>query len=93
MALEKVVWDDKVEVVGEFRSVQIRQVTQVLEDGVVLSESFSRRAYDCCSPDGSGGWVPTDVSGETQEVQNVCNGVWNQVIRDAFIANAGASPQ
>jgi hypothetical protein len=37
MALEKVVTEDKIEIVGPYKAVQIRTCTQVLEDGVELS--------------------------------------------------------
>jgi hypothetical protein len=36
MALEKVVTEDKIEIVGEFKAVQVRTCTKVLEDGVEL---------------------------------------------------------
>jgi len=42
MALEKVVSEDKIEICGEFKSVQIRTCTKVLEDGVELSSGYHR---------------------------------------------------
>jgi hypothetical protein len=39
MALEKVVTEDKIEIVGEFKAVQVRTCTKVMEDGVELSLS------------------------------------------------------
>ena len=42
MALEKVVLEDKIEVVGEYRAVQVRTKTAVMEDGVELSSGFHR---------------------------------------------------
>ena len=40
MALEKVVSEDKIEVVGEYRAVQVRTKTAVMEDGVELSSGY-----------------------------------------------------
>jgi hypothetical protein len=37
MALEKVITEDKIEIVGEFKAVQVRTCTKVLEDGVELA--------------------------------------------------------
>ena len=42
MALTKVITQDKIEVVGEFKHVQVRTKTAVLEDGVELSSGFHR---------------------------------------------------
>ena len=42
MALEKVVSEDKIEVVGEYRAVQVRTKTAVMEDGVELSSGYHR---------------------------------------------------
>jgi hypothetical protein len=77
MALTKEVVVDKIEVVGEFRHVQVRTATRVLEDGVVLSSSFHRHVV---APN-------ADISGETQEVQDVCNAVHTQAVKDAYAAH------
>ena len=42
MALTKVITQDKIEVVGEYRAVQVRTKTAVMEDGVELSAGFHR---------------------------------------------------
>ena len=42
MALEKVVTEDKIEIVGEYKAVQVRTCTKVLEDGVELSSGYHR---------------------------------------------------
>ena len=80
MALTKEVVIDKIEVVGEFRHVQVRTATRVLEDGVVLSSSFHRHVV---APD-------ADISGETQEVQDVCSAVHTQAVKDAYAAHLAA---
>jgi len=53
--------DDKIEIVGDFKYIQIRTVTIIERDGVEISRSFRRRVV---SPN-------ADVSGETQEVQDL----------------------
>jgi hypothetical protein len=42
MALEKVITEDKIEIVGEYKAVQVRTCTKVLEDGVELSSGYHR---------------------------------------------------
>ena len=43
MALAKKVIDDKIEIVGEYKQLQIRTKSVIEEDGVEISSSFSRR--------------------------------------------------
>ena len=42
MTLTKEIVQDKIEVVGEFRHIQVRTATVIKEDGVELSRSFHR---------------------------------------------------
>ena len=42
MAITKRTEQDKIEVVGEFKHIQVRTATIIEEDGVELSRSFSR---------------------------------------------------
>lgn len=74
MALEKVVSEDKIEVVGPYKMVQVRTKTAVIEDGVELSSSFHRHVI---APG-------ADVSNESAEVQSICNAVHTQAIIDAY---------
>ena len=74
MALEKVVTEDKIEVVGEYKAVQVRTATIVKEDGVQIGQSFHRHVLH---PD-------SDISSESSEVQAICNAVWTQEIKDAW---------
>ena len=75
MALTKEVKYDKIEVVGDYKAVQCRQATIVKEDGVELSRSFTNRKV--FHPD-------SDISGEPQEVQDVCNAVWSDEVKQAW---------
>ena len=74
MALTKEVKYDKIEIVGEHKAVQCRQATIIKEDGVELSRSFHRHVLH---PD-------SDISGEPQEVQDVCNAVWSDEVKQAW---------
>ena len=83
MALEKIVTEDKIEVVGEHKAVQVRTCTKVLEDGVELSCGYHRHVLQCSTKSGDT-WSNTDISGESTEVQGICNAVWTDAVRTAF---------
>lgn len=74
MALTKEVKYDQIEIVGEHKAVQCRQATIVSEDGKELSRSFHRKVLH---PD-------MDVSGEPQEVQDICAAVWTDEVKKAW---------
>jgi len=74
MALTKEVVVDKIEIVGDFKMVQVRTATRFIEDGVVESAKFHRHVV---APD-------ADISGETQEVQDVCNAVHTDEVKAAY---------
>jgi hypothetical protein len=76
MALTKEVKIDKLEIVGDFKHVQCREATIVSEDGVELSRSFHRHVLH---PD-------SDISGEPQETQDICNAVWTDEVKSAWTA-------
>jgi len=77
MALTKETTEDKIEVVGDYRAVQVRTATVVKEDGVELSRSFHRHVLH---PD-------SDISGESSEVQGICNSVWTDDVKSAWAEN------
>ena len=49
MAITKEIIQDKIEVVGDYKTIQVRTATDIKEDGVELSRSFHRHALDCVS--------------------------------------------
>jgi hypothetical protein len=49
MALEKVISEDKIEIVGEYKTVQVRTCTKIMEDGVELSSGYHQSRYHCWS--------------------------------------------
>jgi hypothetical protein len=96
MALEKVITQDKIEIVGDYKAIQVRTATVIKEDGVELTRSFHRHALDCLSSvqndDDSWTHTDTDVSGESAEVQGIAAAVWTTEIKNAKkTANENAS--
>ena len=86
MAITKEIIEDKIEIVGEYKNIQIRNATVIKEDGVELTRSFNRKVLECVtsSYDGSS-WThtDTDVSGESAEVQGIATAVWTDSIKAA----------
>ncbi len=74
MAITKETQIGKIEVVGKYKSVQVRTDTVVIEDGEELSRKYHRHSL---APD-------ADISNEHSEVQAVCNAVWTQEVKDAY---------
>ena len=86
MALTKTIEEDKIEVVGPYKQVQVRTATVIKEDGVELNRSFHRKVLDPGILDSSDNLVNTDLSGESSEVQGICNAVWTSTVKDAWKA-------
>mgnify|MGYP003118156682 CR=1 FL=1 len=86
MALTKTTEEDKIEIVTEYKHVQIRTATVIKEDGVELSRSFSRKVLDPGTLDASDNLVDTNISSESTEVQGICNTVWTTAVKDAWKA-------
>mgnify|MGYP001440198240 FL=1 len=86
MAITKTIIDDKIEIVGDYKAIQVRTATVIKEDGVELTRSFSRRVIDCVSSshDGSS-WThtDTDMSSESSELQGIATAVWTTAIKNA----------
>ena len=92
MAITKEIIEDKIEVVGDYKTIQVRTAT-IIKEGtdakgyVELSRSFHRHALDCVSSvkndDDTWTHTDTDVSGESAEVQGIANAVWTDTIKAA----------
>ena len=71
MAITKETQIGKIEVVGKYKSVQVRTDTVVIEDAEELSRKYHRHSL---MPD-------ADISNEHSEVQAVCNAVWTDEVK------------
>jgi len=85
MALTEETIQDKIEVVGDYKAVQVRTATVIKKDGVEISRSFHRHALQCSAKSGDT-WADTDISGESTEVQAICNAVWSNSVKTAYQA-------
>jgi len=87
MAITKELTEDKIEIVGDYKAIQVRTATVIKEDGVELTRSFSRKVLDCVSSvqNADDSWTHTDtnVSSESAEVQAICTAVWTTTVKNA----------
>jgi len=80
MALTERTEQDKIEVVGPYRHIQVRTATVIERDGVEISRSFHRHVV---APN-------DDITGESAEVQAICAAVHTQAVKDAYAAHLAA---
>ena len=94
MALTKTVLYDQVQIIGEYKVISIREATIISEDGVKLSETYhmDNLAPSDCSRDkdedgvpvGTFTHTPTDITGQTAEIQAICNAVWTDEVKASY---------
>jgi hypothetical protein len=77
MALTERTEQDKLEVVGPYRHIQVRTATVIERDGVEISRSFSRHVV---APD-------ADITGESAEVQAIAAAVHTDEVKAAYAAH------
>ena len=87
MAITKTITTDKIEIVGDYKIIQVRDKTTVKEDGTVIGESFARKSFNPGDLDGSDNLVVRDLSAESSEIQAIAADVWTQAVKDAWKAN------
>jgi|TARA_R100001460_G_C3524806_1_gene172927 hypothetical protein len=83
MALTKEIIEDKIEVVGEYKYIQIRTCIIIKDDGNEISRSFSRNTLSPSTKNGSA-WEDTDISSQSAEVQAICNAAWTSSVKTAY---------
>ncbi len=86
MALTESIEYDKIEVVGQYKAVQVRKATVIKKDGAELTRSFERYVLQAGTLDGSDNLVDTDLSAEPEKVKSICNAVWTDDIKAAWKA-------
>ena len=80
MALTERTADDKIEIVGDYKHLQIRTATIIERDGVEISKGYHRRVVGPLD----------DVSGETAEIQALAALVHTEEVKAAYQAHIEA---
>ena len=83
MALTEETVEDKIEIVGDYKHVQVRTATVIKRDGTEISRGYSRHVV---APDIS----TDDLANESTEVQAICAAVHTQAVKDAYAAHLAA---
>ena len=103
MALEESIEYDKIEVVGQYKVVQVRKATVIKKDGTEITRSFERFVLDPGTLDGSDNLVDNPLTKEPDgttdidaDVKAVCTAVWSTTVKDAWkaklIADKSSTP-
>ena len=94
MALAESIEYDKIEVVGQYKTVQVRKATVIKKDGNELTRSFERFVLDPGTLDASDNLVDNPLTKEpdgttdiTDEVKAICNAVWTTAVKNAWKDN------
>jgi hypothetical protein len=82
MALTKETVVDQI-TVTENGTVLVRKVTRIMEDGNEISKQYHRTSF---APE-------SDVSGQPQNVQDICNIAWTEEVISAYQAQVAANQQ
>ena len=93
MALTESIEYDKIEVVGQYKAVQVRKATVIKKDGTELTRSFERFVLDPGTIDESDNFTANPLSKEpdgttdiADEVKAVCTAVWTDAIKASWKA-------
>jgi len=86
MALTETIEYDKIEVVGQYKTVQVRKATVIKKDGVELTRSFERYVLNAGILDDSDNLVDTDLSAQPAEVSAICTAAWTTDVKAAWKA-------
>ena len=96
MALTESIEYDKIEVVGQYKFVQVRKATVIKKDDVELTSTFHRYVLDPGTLDASDNLVETDLSEEPSEVSAICTAAWTDAVKvswkEKLIADKTAGP-
>ena len=86
MALTESIEYDKIEVVTNYKHVQVRKATVIKKDGTEITRSFQRYVLQAGTLDDSDTLVDTDLTNEPAEVSAICNAVWTTDVKAAWKA-------
>ena len=86
MALSESIEYDKIEIIGQYKTVQVREATVIKKDGKELTRSFHRYILEPGTLDASDNLVDTDISSQPAKVQAICNAVWTDSLKSSYKA-------
>ena len=82
MALTETIEYDKIEIVGQYKAVNVRKATVIKKDDKEITRSFERYVLNS----------DADISSQPAEVKAVCNAVWTDAVKEAWKSRPSTSP-
>ena len=93
MALTESIEYDKIEVVGQYKHVQVRKANVIKKDGVQVAKTYERYVLSLGELDESDNLVdnpldkePDGTTAIPDEVKAICNAAWTSTIKDTWKA-------
>ena len=62
------------EIVTDYKHIQVKETTHIMEDGKELSRTYKRRVLHS----------DTDISNESDEIKGIANTVWTDAVKKAW---------
>ena len=87
MALTESIEYDKIEIVGQYKHVQVRKATVIKKDGTELTRTFERYVLTPGVLDDSNNLIETNISSEPVEVSTICTAAWTDAVKTAWKEN------
>ena len=84
MALTERCENDKIEIVGQYKAVQVRCATIIERDGVEVTRSFHRHVLHPGTLGEGDVLVETDLSDQDADVQAICNAAWTEEVKESW---------
>lgn len=84
MALTERIENDKIEVVGPYKQIQVRRATIIEKDGEELTRSFTRYVLNIGGIDSDENLIETDLSNEDADVQSIAAAVWTNEVKESW---------
>jgi len=84
MALTKETSADLINVIGPFKIIEVRTTTRIKDDGVIVADNLHRDSIKCGDLNSNNELVPTDISGQSAEVQAIAAAVWTDAVKESY---------
>ena len=91
MALTESIEYDKIEIVGQYKTIQVRKATVIKRDGTEVTRSFERFILNPGTLDGSDNLVdnpldkePDGTTAIADEVKSICTAAWTSDVKAAW---------
>ncbi len=84
MALTETTVIDKIEIVSQYKVVQVRKANIIKKDGVEITRAYERYVLDPGTLDESNNLVENQLTNIPNDVKDICNLIWTDSIKNAW---------